>query len=205
MQAGFGGTGFNFGFQYYGVKPDLICCGKGMGGGVPLSGVIGKKKILDLPEVGNMSSTNSANPLVCYAGLAVIDEIIEKKLAQHKEKGDLLINFLKKIQIKIKYNTFYSGKGLIAAIIFKKNKKYKVENVLKNVCFNCMKEGLLVVYTGMNSIKIGPPLSITKVHYWKGYQSLKKIYPLNSLNMITIRHTGIVTKNLDKSLIFWRN
>tara|TARA_Y100001970_G_C14163299_1_gene819814 strand:+ start:236 stop:1576 length:1341 start_codon:yes stop_codon:yes gene_type:complete len=176
MQAGFGRTGFNFGFQYYGVKPDLICCGKGMGGGVPLSGVIGKKKILDLPEVGNMSSTNSANPLVCYAGLAVIDEIIEKKLVlTTKKKGDLLINFLKKIK-KQNPNIILSiqGKGLIAAIIFKKNKKYKVEDVLKNVCFNCMKEGLLVVYTGMNSIKIGPPLSITKSALLEGLSVLEK-------------------------------
>ena len=164
MQAGFGRTGFNFGFQYYGVTPDLICCGKGMGGGVPLSGVIGKKKFLDLPEVGNMSSTNSANPLVCYAGLAVIDEIIQKKLVLNtKKKGDLLIKFLEEIKYK-NLNKILSiqGKGLIAAIIFKKNKSYKVEEVLKNIVFNCMKEGLLVVYTGMNSIKIGPPLSITK-------------------------------------------
>ena len=43
MQSGFGRTGKNFGFQHYGIIPDLICCGKGMGGGVALSGVIGKK------------------------------------------------------------------------------------------------------------------------------------------------------------------
>ena len=46
MQSGFGRTGKNFGFQHYGIIPDLICCGKGMGGGVALSGVIGKKKIM---------------------------------------------------------------------------------------------------------------------------------------------------------------
>jgi len=79
MQAGFGRTGKNFGFQHYDIIPDLVCCGKGMGGGVALSGVIGKKKIMDLPEVGNMSSTNSANPIACNAGLAVIEEIEKKK------------------------------------------------------------------------------------------------------------------------------
>ena len=62
MQAGFARTGKAFGFQHYEVEPDLICCGKGMGNGYPLSGVIGKKKIMDLPEIGNMSSTHSANP-----------------------------------------------------------------------------------------------------------------------------------------------
>ena len=48
------------------------------------------------------------------------------------------------------------------------------------------------------------PLSITKSALLEGLSVLEKIYPLNSLNMITIRHTGIVTKNLDKSLIFWQ-
>ena len=51
-----------------------------MGGGVPLSGVIGRGEILDLPEVGNMSSTNSANPISCSAGLAVLEEIEKRKL-----------------------------------------------------------------------------------------------------------------------------
>lgn len=176
MQAGFGRTGFNFGFEYYDVNPDLICCGKGMGGGVPLSGVIGKQKILDLPEIGNMSSTNSANPLVCYAGLAVIEELIEKKLVfKAKKKGNLLINFLKEIKKK-NSNKILSiqGRGLIAAIIFKKSKKYNVEKILKNIVVNCMKEGLLVVYTGTNSIKIGPPLSITKSALLEGLSVLEK-------------------------------
>ena len=74
MQSGFGRTGRNFGFQHYGLYL-ILCCGKGMGGGVTLSGIIGKKKVIDLPEVGNMSSTNSANPIACSAGLAVLEEI----------------------------------------------------------------------------------------------------------------------------------
>ena len=73
MQSGFGRTGKSFGYMHYGVEPDLICVGKGMGGGTPLSGVLGKANILDLPEIGNMSSTHSANPIVCSAGLAVLE------------------------------------------------------------------------------------------------------------------------------------
>ena len=69
---------YTFGYKYYDVEPDILCCGKGMGGGVAISGVIGKKDVMDLPEVGNMSSTHSANPLACYAGLAVLDEIKKK-------------------------------------------------------------------------------------------------------------------------------
>ena len=78
IQSGFGRTGKKFGFQHYNIKPDLICCGKGMGGGVALSAVIGKKEIMDLPTVGSMSSTHSANPIACSAGIAVLREINKK-------------------------------------------------------------------------------------------------------------------------------
>jgi 4-aminobutyrate aminotransferase-like enzyme len=103
MQAGFGRTGKNFGYQHYGVQPDLIACGKGMGGGVPLSGVIGRAEIMDLPEVGNMSSTHSANPLVCAAGLAVIEELERRDLVESaKDKGNIFQAELENLKIKYK-------------------------------------------------------------------------------------------------------
>ena len=112
MQSGFGRTGKNFGFQHYDIIPDLICCGKGMGGGVALSGVIGKKKIMDLPEIGNMSSTNSANPLACNAGLAVIEEILSKKLTKKSElNGIYLHKALIKISSKYKNLLMFMAKG----------------------------------------------------------------------------------------------
>ena len=156
MQSGFSRTGYNFGYEFYGVRPDLICCGKGMGGGVPISGVIGKKKIMDLPDVGSMSSTHSANPLSCYAGLAVIDEIEKKKLtSQTKLKGEFLFKRLFFLKDQNKELIEY-----VSAIIFKKKKN--INSMLKKVVFECMKNGLLVVYTGRESIKIGPPLIIPK-------------------------------------------
>ena len=161
MQAGFSRTGKNFGFQHYGIKPDLICCGKGMGGGVPLSGVIGRGEILDLPEVGNMSSTNSANPISCSAGLAVLEEIEKRKLTLGSDiKGKILHKELKKIS---KHKNLFKvyGKGLIAALVFSE-KIPNVELKLKNLVENCIEDGLLLVYTGRESIKLGPPLTITK-------------------------------------------
>jgi 4-aminobutyrate aminotransferase-like enzyme len=162
MQAGFSRTGKNFGFQHYEIIPDLICCGKGMGGGVPLSGVLGRGDILDLPEVGNMSSTNSANPISCSAGLAVIEEIEKKKLTKQTQiKGKILHSELNKIS-KIKKNTFkVYGKGLIAAIVFEK-KIPNIDQKIKKLVEACINDGLLMVYTGRESIKLGPPLTISK-------------------------------------------
>ena len=174
MQSGFSRTGKNFGFQHYDVVPDLICCGKGMGGGVPLSGVVGKKKIMDLPEVGNMSSTNSANPIVCNAGLAVLEEIQNKRLTQRaKVNGQLLQNEL--LNIKKKNPNLFDvyGKGLIAAIIFNKNQK-NINTKLKMLVEQCIKDGLLLVYTGRESVKIGPPLTITKDAILEGVRIIEK-------------------------------
>ncbi len=176
MQSGFSRTGYNFGYEYYGVKPDLICCGKGMGGGIPVSGVLGKKKILDLPEIGEMSSTNSANPISCYAGLAVLDEIRNKKLTDNtKIKGDFLFKELNKIKERFSKIIFsINGRGLVAAIIFKQTYKKNIAQKLREVSEKCLKDGLLVVWTGRESIKIGPPLTITKSAIEEGINILNK-------------------------------
>ena len=164
MQAGFGRTGRKFGFEHYGVAPDLIACGKGMGGGVPLSAVIGRAEIMDLPAVGNMSSTHSANPLVCAAGLAVIDELEERDLVgEAARKGEILFKGL--FLLKERFPEHISsvlGKGLIAAVLFRSPATGAADAVFTSqVAERCMQKGLLVVHTGRESIKIGPPLTIS--------------------------------------------
>ena len=158
MQSGFCRTGHNFGFKHYEVKPDLICCGKGMGNGFPLSGVIGNKKVLDLPGTGNMSSTHSSNPISCTAGLAVIDELQNnKKKFNILNKGKFFYNGLLNLKKKYKSIEYINGKGLIFGLVFSKQ---KIKN-LKKVVIGCMKDGLLLVHTGRESIKLGPPLTIS--------------------------------------------
>ncbi len=175
MQAGFARTGKKFGFNHYKIKPDLICCGKGMGGGYPVSGLIGNANLLDLPEEGNMSSTHSANPLSCVAGLSVLEEIKKNKLVfQSKKKGIVLFKMLNKIKNDNENLISYvCGKGLIAALIFNKD----IPNINKKVTkvvFECMYNGLLVVHTGRESIKIGPPLTISTKALIEGVNVLEK-------------------------------
>ncbi len=171
MQAGFARTGRAFGFQHYGVEPDLICCGKGMGGGVPLSGVLGRAEVMDLPEVGNMSSTHSANPLVCAAGLAVIEEIESRNLiAETERKGRLLFDALRDLQSRFPGRIAnLLGRGLIAAVLIHDPKTGKPDGPFTSrVAERCMQKGLLVVHTGRESIKIGPPLTISDAALLEG-------------------------------------
>ena len=164
MQSGFGRTGYKFLHEYYNLNPDIMCCGKAMGSGIPISGVISNSKIFNLPEEGDMSSTHSANPLACSAGLATLNEIKNKNLVSKSKKLGLL--FEKKLT-EIKNNfpgliKHVSCKGLIAAIIFNDYKKLKSAKIADLVCINSYQNGLLLVNTGRESIKLAPPLIIKK-------------------------------------------
>ncbi len=164
MQAGFGRTGKKYGYQHYDVEADIICCGKGIGSGLPLSAVLSSKDIMDLPSVGNMSSTHSANPLVCAAGLATLEFIENEDLIR---KSELLGNkFHTKLQyIQKKFPNIISsiqGEGMIAAIIFKLDDIEMGSEIASRIAWECFKKGVFVVHTGRESIKLGPPLIISE-------------------------------------------
>lgn len=178
MQSGFARTGKKFGFEHYEVTPDLICVGKGMASGFPLSGVIGRKEIMDLPEVGNMSSTHSANPVCCAAGMATIQEIENRQLlCRSQELGQLLHQKL--VELKNKYPDIIShvlGKGMIAALLFGDQQRSKVYCDLPTwICEQCFRRGLLLVHTGRESIKFGPPLTISKEALLEGLSVLDEV------------------------------
>jgi 4-aminobutyrate aminotransferase-like enzyme len=118
---------------------------------------------MDLPEVGNMSSTHSANPLVCSAGLAVLEEIESKNLvAETARKGEILKNSLKNLKLKFaEVVDNYYGEGLIASVLFNDFNNLSKSDLASQISEKCMQKGLLVVHTGRESIKLGPPLTIT--------------------------------------------
>ena len=183
MQSGFARTGKKYGYEHYGVQADLLCCGKGIASGFPLSAVIGSAEIMDLPDVGDMSSTHSANPIVCAAGLATIEEIERLELVKEAErKGRIFIDKLN--ELKNKYTDRISwvlGNGLLAALIFNKPVKQEPDTVFPSrVSEKAMQKGLLVVYTGRESIKLAPPLTITDKALLEGLdvldESISELY-----------------------------
>ena len=163
IQGGFGRSGKLFIYQHYDVEPDLLCLGKALSGSLPLSAVIGSQKIMDLPEFGSMSSTHSANPLCCAAGLANLEALESGNLiAESVRKGRVLHQRLS--ELKKKYTdriSYVFGKGLLAGVLFRDPKISEPDGFFASqVCEKAMQKGLLLVYTGRESIKIGPPLTI---------------------------------------------
>jgi len=161
IQSGFGRTGKLFAFEHYNIRPDLVCCGKGLGGGVPISAVLGDADLLDVPE--DLSSTHSANPLVCAAGLANIDYLIKNRLVEKAARQEVLLEEgLKKLGLP------YNCKGLVGAIMTDSAEQ------ATQIVFRCLQKGLLLIWTHRNSIKIAPPLTISDDLLLKGLEILKE-------------------------------
>jgi 4-aminobutyrate aminotransferase/diaminobutyrate-pyruvate transaminase/4-aminobutyrate aminotransferase/(S)-3-amino-2-methylpropionate transaminase len=161
IQAGFGRTGKLFTFEHYGVEADLVCCGKGISSSLPLSAVLGRAEILDIPS--DLSSTHTGNPLCCAAALANI-EVIEKEnlVAAANKTGKVLKTHL--LKIKQRYPDRIHcvlGRGLLYAvhIVNPVTKELDIE-LTDRILEKAMQKGLLMVHTGRGTLKIGPPLSI---------------------------------------------
>ena len=78
IQTGFGRTGKMFAVEHSGVAPDLIAIAKAIGGGFPISAVIGRAEVMDAPNPGGLGSTFAGNAVSCAAGLAVLDVMEEE-------------------------------------------------------------------------------------------------------------------------------
>ena len=177
IQSGFGRTGKLFCYMHYALKPDLVCCGKGASSGLPLSILLGSKKLMDLPPIGSMSSTHSGNPLSCVAGKITLEEIKKKKLILRSERLGKkmhikLNNLQKKYPKMIKY---IFGKGLVASIIFNTPKNKKFNEFTNKLSSDCLKNGLIVINTGKETLKIAPPLTINELAMNEGINVIDQL------------------------------
>ena len=121
------------------------------------------QKDLDLPETGELSSTNSANPLVCSVGLATINVMNSSKFLKTLQRNCRLFDKrLSEIQLKYSGRVKVFGEGMIKAIIFYDNKGAPDIDSTNKIVDELLTRRLLVVKTGRESIKLGPPLNIKK-------------------------------------------
>lgn len=180
VQAGFGRSGKMFAFQHYGIKPDLIACGKGITSSLALAAVIGRKDIMDIYAPGSMTSTHSGSPLPVVAAIESLKIIQNEKLTENAAKmGETLIPGLHKIRNKYpEVLGCVQGKGLVAGIqVVKKGTKTPDPDTALRINERCYQKGLLMfapVGIAGECIKIAPPLTITKEAIVEGLQVLEE-------------------------------
>jgi 4-aminobutyrate aminotransferase/(S)-3-amino-2-methylpropionate transaminase len=167
VQAGFGRTGRMWGFEHYGVVPDMALFGKGISGSLPLSAVAGSPEVMDLFGPGSMTSTHTGNPVCCAAALASINSIVNKGLVTNAAKvGEVLHRGLNEIRAGHPQIGAVLGKGLVAGAICIDPKTRQPDGSLaREITRRAIEKGVLlfspVGYKG-STVKIAPPLCITE-------------------------------------------
>jgi 4-aminobutyrate aminotransferase/diaminobutyrate-pyruvate transaminase/4-aminobutyrate aminotransferase/(S)-3-amino-2-methylpropionate transaminase len=168
VQSGFGRTGKYWAFEHYGVAPDLICCGKGITSGMPLSAVIGRPDIMDLYPPGSMTSTHTGNPICAAAAVANLRVIEEENLVEHaRQMGEVMQPMLRDLGERYPDHIgAVHGKGLVASLHMVHPGGIEPNSELAaDIVRRCVEKGVLmfapVGFAGA-SVKISPPLMISE-------------------------------------------
>lgn len=176
IQAGLGRTGRLWACDHWNTAPDILCLAKGIAGGVPMGATLVKPDILAAMSKGEHSSTFGGNPLSCAAGIAALTAITEDGLIENSEKmGNMFREGLEKLKEKHPIIREIRGKGLMIGVEL----KFEVRNVLMNL----IKEGILMLYSGRNILRILPPLVISEEDITKVLQALDTVLSKEEENL----------------------
>lgn len=178
IQAGFGRTGKWFGFEHYGMEPDLVCMGKGMTSCLPMSAVAGRGQILDLAGHGEMSSTHTGNPLCAAAAMANIKAIREDGLLDNAARLDPVVRrALQAVRTRFPDRVgAVNGRGLVWAVYINIPGTRTLDvDFARRVTGLCMEKGLLMLQTGRGTLKIAPPLCINEEALLEGIGVLEEV------------------------------
>ncbi len=155
VQTSFGRTGKLFACENWDVTPDIMCLAKPFAGGLPIGITVAKDTIMSSFKIGEHSTTFSGSPLVCAAGCAAIDVLLEEKLADKAAvNGKYFKTQLEGLAEKHKIVKEVRGLGLMLGMEL----RYDVYGVIKKT----LDKGVLVIDAGRTVVRLLPPLVITK-------------------------------------------
>ena len=166
VQTGFGRCGTLFAHELFDVKPDIMTMAKGIGGGVPMGGILATEKVASAFVPGDHGTTFGGGPLVCAAANAVLDTIVDENILDNvNEVGDYFISELKKLDKDIIADV--RGKGLMIGVELTKPGAEYVDKLRE--------AGFLINCTADKVLRFVPPLIITKEEVDKFVKALDEI------------------------------
>jgi ornithine--oxo-acid transaminase len=170
VQTGFCRTGKRFAWQHENARPDIMCLGKALGGGVmPVSAIVADHKVMEVFTPGTHGSTFGGNPLASAVAIAALEVLEDEKLDQNAERlGKIFRDEVSKISCSKIVEV--RGKGLLNAVVF--------ENGFEawNVCLALRDAGLLAKQTHGNIIRFAPPLVITEKEIREAIAIIAKVF-----------------------------
>jgi acetylornithine/N-succinyldiaminopimelate aminotransferase len=168
VQTGCGRMGTLFGYEYYGIEPDIITLGKGIGGGVPLSAFLAKEHCAVFTP-GDHGSTYGGEPLTTRVGYEVMKYIIDNDIpGQVKKKGETVARRLHSLADRFPNVVSVRGKGLMWAVQFSADIGERITNA-------ALKNGLILNNVRPNAVRIVPPLTVTEEELEQGLAILEHV------------------------------
>ena len=164
IQTGCYRTGKFLAIEHFGVKPDVVCLSKALGGGLPLGAIVFNEKLNIWPP-GSHASTFGGNIIACAAGLEVIKLMKDKKLGPSvTKKGNYIMKFLKDLESESKIIGDVRGLGLMIGVEIVRDKKTKEHDgkLRDKIIYKSFEKGLSLLGAGESTIRIAPPLIINK-------------------------------------------
>jgi acetylornithine/LysW-gamma-L-lysine aminotransferase len=151
IQSGLGRTGKMWAGENWNTAPDIMCLAKGIAGGIPMGLVLAKQEIMNKMKLGEHSSTFGGSPIACAAGLATMEALIDDKLVENAAKMGLHFKEgLNRLKDKHKIIREVRGIGMMLGV--------ELRFDVKDILFDGIRRGLLLLYSGRNILRLLPPL-----------------------------------------------
>ncbi|OZI32951.1 4-aminobutyrate--2-oxoglutarate transaminase [Bordetella genomosp. 1] len=168
VQTGFARTGKLFAMQHHSVQADLITMAKSLGGGMPISGVVGRADVMDGPAAGGLGGTYAGNPLAVAAAHAVLDVIEEEKLCERAEVlGQRLKARVESLRAKVPAIADVRGLGSMVAVELNDANGKPDAEAVKRVQQKAIERGLILLSCGVygNVLRFLYPLTIPDAQF----------------------------------------
>jgi 4-aminobutyrate aminotransferase len=163
VQSGMGRTGRMFASEHFGVVPDIVSIAKGIASGMPLSATISRAEIMNWPP-GAHASTFGGNPVSIAAALATVELLEEEVLENSRVMGEYMMARMQRWPGTFKYVGDVRGRGLMIGfeLVYDKETKERAPEIRNRLEVMAFERGLLILGCGPNSIRLCPPLIITR-------------------------------------------
>lgn len=179
VQSGFMRTGRMFASEHFDLQPDLLVVAKSMGGGMPISGVVGRREVMDGPVVGGLGGTYGGNPVACAAALAVIEVYQEPGLQARVERlGETVESRLRAWQDRFHAIGDVRGLGAMMAMELVEDRRTKepAPGLAQKLVDHCWAHGLVILKAGSygNCVRFLMPLTISDEELARGLGILEE-------------------------------
>ncbi|MEM4699619.1 MAG: aspartate aminotransferase family protein [Candidatus Nezhaarchaeales archaeon] len=169
VQTGLGRTGRMWAFEHFNVVPDVVCLAKAVAGGIPMGVTVARGDVMESLKVGEHSTTFGGNPLACAAASAVLDVIVEERLPERAwEVGGYFKQRLQEDLADVRLVREVRGLGLMLGIELRLA-------IIPRVVTSLVSRGLLSLYSGLNILRLLPPLIISRSEVDEAVEKIKAV------------------------------